>query len=84
MLAPFTRLRFHPKRYCFHLHITFVSFSAVYSKTIKTIENGNKLLLACQGNLNNLQSLLHRFQKFTFSVKTIHLYNKDIIMWVSL
>ena len=58
--------------YCFQ--IIFISFSAVYTKTMKMIENGKNqknLLFVCQDNLNNLWLLLHRFQKFAFSVKTI-------------
>ena len=44
--APSARIRFHPKTISFsmktqrlHLHIVFVSFSAVYKKTMETIEN---------------------------------------------
>ena len=45
-------------------------------KTAKTSEN---LLFACQDNLNNLWQLLHRFQKFAFSVKPICLHDNDTI-----
>ena len=62
--------------------MVFMSFSAVYTKTMKTIEtvkaSGN-LLLACQDNWNNLWLLLHRFQKFALSVKTIRLRDNDIL-----
>ena len=34
-------------------------------------------------NLNNLWLLLHRFQKFGFSVKMIHLHDNDIIFTIS-
>ena len=46
----------------------------------KTSEN---LLFGCQDNLNNLWVLLHHFQKFVLSVKTIHLHDNDIIMAIS-
>ena len=57
-----------------------MSFSALYTKTVKT--SGN-LLFACKDNLNNLWLLLHRFQKFAFSVKTIRLCDNDIIITIS-
>ena len=73
-----------------HLHTVFIQFflpfSAVYTKTMKTIEtvktSGN-LLFARQDNLNNLfLLLLHRFQKFVFSVQTIHLHDNNIIITI--
>ena len=65
------------------LRIAFISFSAVCTKTMKTIENcknSGNLLFACQNNLNNLWLLLHRFQKFAFSMKTIRLHDNHIIV----
>ena len=53
---------------------------------MKTIENGKSqgnLLFACQDNLKNLWLLLHRFQKFAFSVKTIRLYDNYIVVTIS-
>ena len=58
-----------------HLHIVFISFSAVYTKTMKTTVNwktSGNVLFACQDSLSNLWLLLHRSQKFTFPVKRIH------------
>ena len=74
--------------YCIYASFSycFMSFSAVYTKTMKTIENGKasgNLLFACQDNFNDLWLLLHRFQKFAFSVKTIRLYDNDIIITIS-
>ena len=70
----------------YRFRIVFISFSAVYTKTMKTIENvktsGNPLF-ACQDHLNNMWLLLHRFQKFAFSVKTIHLHDNDIIITIA-
>ena len=71
--------------YCIYTSFSyrFHIISGDYTKTMKTIENGKKklnLLFACQHNLNNLWLLLHRFQKFSFSVKTICLHDNDIIM----
>ena len=40
-------------------------------KTFKTVKTSRNLLFVCENNLNNLCLLLHRFQKFAFSVKTI-------------
>ena len=54
---------------------------------MKTIENGKKtsgnLLFACQDNLSKLWLLLHRFQKFAFSVKTIRVHDNDNIVFKS-
>ena len=53
---------------------------------MKTIENGKtsgNLLFACGDNLNNLWLLLHRLQKFVFSVKKIRLHDNDIIITLS-
>ena len=46
-----------------HIHVVFISFSVVYTKTTKTIENGENqmngnLLFVCQ---DNLWLLLHCF-----------------------
>ena len=38
---------------------------------------------ACQDNLNSLRLLLHRIQKFAFSVKTIRLHDNDTITTIS-
>ena len=53
-------------------------------KTIENDKSRQNLLFACQDNLNNLWLLLHRFQKFAFSVKTIHLHDDDIIAFSNL
>ena len=48
------------------------------------IENGKnqrKFLFACQDNLSSLWLLLHHFQKFTFSVKTIRLCDFNNIVF---
>ena len=53
---------------------------------MKTIENGKtseNLSFGCQDKLNNLWLLLHGFQKFAFSVKTIRLHDNDIIITIS-
>ena len=73
-----------------HPHIVFVSFSYRFQpplstqkplkrlKRLKTVKTSGNLLLACWDNLSNLWLLLHRFQKFAFSVKTIRLHGNDI------
>ena len=53
-------------------------------KTIKTVKPSGNLLFAFQDNLNNLWLLLHRYQKFAFSVKTIRLHDNDIIAFSDL
>ena len=53
-----------------HLHIVFVLFSAVYTKKVNT--SGNPLF-AFQ---DNLWLLLYRFQKLSFSVKTIIVFDR--------
>ena len=53
---------------------------------MKAIEDGKtseNLSLGCQDKLNNLWLLLHGFQKFAFSVKTIGLHDNDIIITIS-
>ena len=40
-------------------------------------------MFMCQDNLISLWLLLHRFQKFAFSVKTIRLQDNDIIITIS-
>ena len=71
-----------------HLHIVSVSplfmpFSASTRKRLKTVKTSGNLLFACQDNLNNLWLLLHRVQRFAFSVKTIRLHDNDIIIRIS-
>ena len=66
-----------------HLHIVSVSFTRKRWKRwkqLKTIKTSGNLLFACQDNLNNLWLLLHRFQKFAFSMKTIRPHDNDIII----
>ena len=64
-----------------HLHIVFVSFSYRFQpsirkrwKLLKTVKTSEKLMFACQDNLNNLWLLLNCFQKFPFSVKAVRLH----------
>ena len=73
-----------------HLHIVLVSFSFRFQqstqrrwKLLKRVKTSRYLLFTCQDNLNNLWLLLHRFQKFAFSVKTIRLHDNDIIITIS-
>ena len=73
-----------------HLHGFFVALSYRFHlstrkrwKRLKTARTSGKLLFACQDNLNNLWLLLHRFQKFAFSVKTIRLHDNDVIITIS-
>ena len=47
---------------------------------VKTSENQ---LFVCQDNLNNSWLLLHSFQRFPFSVKTIRPDDNDIIITIS-
>ena len=68
-----------------HFRIVFISFSAVQTKTMKTIENDKnqrKSIVCVSDNLNNLWLLFHRFQKFAISVKTIGLHDNYIIITI--
>ena len=57
------------------LHVVFVLLSYRFQpserKRFKNAKTQGNLLFACQDDLNNLCLLLHRFQNFAFSVKTI-------------
>ena len=48
------------------------------------VKTSRNLLFAYQDDFNNLWLLLHCFQKFAFSVKTIHLHDIDIIAFSNL
>ena len=70
--------------HCFR--IVFISFPAVYTKTMKTmkkIENDKNIRNLLFPPQDNLWLLLHRFEKFAFSVKTIRLHDTDVIITLS-
>ena len=63
--------------------MVFLSFSYRFQpstgkrwKRLKTVKTSENLLFACQDNLNNFWLLLHCFQKFVFSVKTIIVFDR--------
>ena len=62
----------------------FQPFTRKRWKRLKTVKPRGNLLFACQDNFNNLWLLLHRFQKFALSVKTIRLHHNNIIAFSNL
>ena len=82
-MAPSTRTRNDCIASTHRFRIVFSRLHENNDKQLETVKTSGNLWFACQGNLNNLSSLLYRFQKFAFSVKTIRLHDNDIIRTIS-
>ena len=77
--APSTEIRLRKRSNCiasfsYRFHVIFVRYEKPVAETY---------CLRVKIILNNLSLLLYRFQKFALSVKTIGLYDNDIIMRIS-
>ena len=70
--------------YCIHTSFSYriyIVFSRLHEndENDETVKTSRNLLFTCQDNFNNLWLLLHRSQKFAFSVKTIRPHDNDIV-----
>ena len=68
--------------FSYRFHIVFSRLQENNENDLNS-KNLSNLLFACLDNLNNLWLLLHGFQKFAFSVKTMFLHDIDTIKAIS-